>query len=172
MTWAFLYFAVLFVGLVTAGAAGLLGRAWPFAARHRHLVVPHPELHFASLNLLFRRLALALMAFGLVGLALMAWDRTAGGRALPAAVVAAALAGLAAIAVLRRPCPPALSVGRATVVRDIQPGGYGQIRFEQAGRTVVMAANSVDGGVLPAGTDVEVVDCTRSVVTVRRLAGA
>ena len=68
---------------------------------------------------------------------------------------------------MRRPCAVALDSERATVVRDIQPGAYGQVRIEKNGVTVLMAAQSVDAGVIPAGAEVEVVDCSRSVLTVR-----
>ena len=70
--------------------------------------------------------------------------------------------------ILRRPCPPDMDISRATVVRDIQPGAYGQVRLERAGMTVVLAAQSADTAPIPAGAQVEVVDCSRSVVIVRR----
>jgi intracellular sulfur oxidation DsrE/DsrF family protein len=53
------------------------------------------------------------------------------------------------------------------VVKDIEPGGYGQVRVERNGVAVLLAAQNADRIAIRAGSDVEVVDCTRSVITVR-----
>lgn len=165
MTWEFSYVAAFIVGLALAAVTGLISDLRSLA-RH-HLVVPHPDLHRPFLALLGRRLAIGLMLFGLVGLVINA--RRHAERSTTLLIAAGAgLAGIAAaLLMLRRPCAIALDSERATVVREIQPGAYGQVKIERNGVTVVMAAQSVDAGVIPAGAEVEVVDCTRSVLTVR-----
>lgn len=55
------------------------------------------------------------------------------------------------------------------MVRDILAGGFGQIRLEQPGQTLLLAARSAGGEFLPEGTAIEVVDDTRSVLLVQRL---
>jgi outer membrane lipoprotein SlyB len=42
------------------------------------------------------------------------------------------------------------------------------VKLERDGGSVVLAAQSVDHALIPAGSEVEVVDSTRSVVTVRK----
>jgi hypothetical protein len=167
VTWAFGYLVAFLVGLVLATVTGLL-RDLPYLSRHHHLVVPHPDQQSAVLALLGRRLAVGLFLFGVVGL-------VAGGRRLseprftfPVALGAGVLGFVLSLAVLRRPSGEAAHVERATVVREIPPGGYGQVRVERDGGSVVLAAQNVDRTVLVAGSEVEVVDCTHSVVTVRK----
>ena len=58
--------------------------------------------------------------------------------------------------------------GVAVVVREMQPGAYGQIRVDSAGRSVVMAAQNLDSEPLPEGCEVIVLTGDRSVVAVRR----
>ncbi|HVN31412.1 MAG TPA: hypothetical protein VMT45_05460 [Thermoanaerobaculaceae bacterium] len=167
MTWAFAYLAALIVGLVLASVTGLL-RDVRSLSRHRHLVVPHADQYPAFLNVLGRRLAIGLVFFGVVGLVVGArWvsDR-------PSTALAALVAGVAGLVLgflfYRRPSARTDRHEHATVVREIPPGGYGQVRFERAGGSVVLAAQNIDQIVIPAGSEVEVVDATRSVVTVRR----
>ncbi len=57
----------------------------------------------------------------------------------------------------------------ATVVLDIVAGGFGQIRLADSEPAVLLAARSASGESLPAGTAVEIVDDSRSVVLVRPL---
>ncbi len=170
MTWEFCYVAVFIVGLALAAVTGLI-RDLRSLARH-HLVVPHPDLHRPFLALLGRRLAIGLVLFGLVGLVIAA-QRHAQPRTTLLLATAAGFAGiLATLLLMRRPCATALGSERATVVRDIQPGAYGQVRIEKNGVTVLMAAQSADAALIPAGAEVDVVDCSRSVLTVRLRSGA
>ena len=167
MTWAFAYLVAFLVGLVLASVTGLL-RDLRNLSRHHHLVVPHPDQQSAFLALLGRRLAVGLFLFGLVGLIV-------GGRRLsepritfPVALIAGVLGVVLGLAAVRRPSGDAAHAERATVVREIPPGGYGQVRLERDGGSVVLAAQNIENTVIPAGSEVEVVDCTRSVVTVRK----
>jgi hypothetical protein len=167
VTWAFGYLVAFLVGLVLAGVTGLL-RDLRNLSCHHHLVVPHPDQQSAFLALVGRRLAVGLFLFGVVGLVV-------GGRRLsepqftfPVALGAGVLGLVLSLAVLRRPSSKAPHIERATVVREIPPGGYGQVRVGRDGGSVVLAAQNVDRTVLPAGSEVEVVDCTQSVVTVRK----
>jgi hypothetical protein len=167
VTWAFAYLVALMVGLVLAVVTGVL-RDLTQLSFHRHLVVPPSDQQFPFLALLGRRLAFGLALFGIAGLVL--GDRLARDpRVTLLVAVGAGVAGFAfGLAVLRRPSAEAPHIDKATVVRDIAPGGYGQVRLRRAGGDVVMAAQSVDTTLIPAGAEVEVVDCTRSVVTVRK----
>jgi membrane-bound ClpP family serine protease len=58
---------------------------------------------------------------------------------------------------------------RAVVVREIPPGGFGQVKVQAGEREALLAAQSQEEEGIPAGAEVEVVDCQRSVVVVRRL---
>lgn len=167
MTWAFAYLVALLVGLVLASVTGLI-RDLRNLSRHHHLVVPHPDQQSAFLALLGRRLAVGLFLFGVVGLVV-------GGRRLsepritfPVALIAGVLGFVLGLAAVRRPSGETAHAERATVVREIPPGGYGQVRLERDGGSVVLAAQNIEDVVIPAGSEVEVVDCTRSVVTVRK----
>lgn len=167
MTWAFVYLVALLVGLVLAVVTGAL-RDLTQLSFHRHLVVPPPDQQFPFLNLLGRRVAFGLALFGIAGLAM--GDRLVSN---PRSTLLVALAGGAVgfasgVVLLRRRCVETPLVAKATVVRDIAPGGYGQVRLQRSGTTVVLAAQSIDATVISAGTEVEVVDCTRSVITVRK----
>jgi membrane protein implicated in regulation of membrane protease activity len=83
------------------------------------------------------------------------------------AALAGVIAALLARLFFRTKCAaaPAPRLGLATVVREIRPGSYGQIRLEHGG--VVLAAQSVEEAVIPVGTTVEILDAERSVVRVR-----
>ena len=166
VTWEFSYVAALIVGLALAAVTGLIRELRPHS--RRHFVLPNQDLHAPLLALLGRRLAVGLILFGGAGFALLARRGVATAGDAIAAGAAGVLGVVAAFLFLRRPCAVALRSERATVVRDIPAGGYGQVRIRRGEVDVVMAAQSVDGGVLAAGTEVEVVDCSRSVLTVRR----
>jgi hypothetical protein len=166
VTWEFSYVAALIVGLALAAVTGLIRELRPHS--RRHFVLPNHDLHAPLLALLGRRLAVGLILVGAAGFALLARRGVATGRDALAAAAAGVLGLVAAFLFLRRPCSVALQSERATVVRDIQPGGYGQVRIRRGEVDVVMAARSADDGVIPAGAEVEVVDCSRSVLTVRR----
>ncbi|MBZ5587950.1 MAG: hypothetical protein LAO05_05250 [Acidobacteriia bacterium] len=165
MTWGFLYLASFLVGLVLAAVTGLVPDLNSLA-RHR-VVVASPDHHKPFLAKVGTRLAVGLIVFGVVGLL---W---VGGRVkeprptLELATVAGILATLGAAVLLRRTRRAPTHGTRATVVRDILPGGYGQVRIERDGLAVVMAAQSDENSLLAAGSEVEVVDSSRSVLTVR-----
>jgi len=165
VTWAFGYFMWFIVGLVLAAVTGLI-RDLRSIAQHR-LVVPHADLHFPFLGVVARRLSAGLVLFGLVGFVLSAQRGIDRRAALVSASVAGVLGILVASLMLRRPCRPEVVSQRATVVKEIQPGGYGQVRLERGGVSVLLAAQSADPRSIPAGAEVEVVECTRSVITVR-----
>jgi hypothetical protein len=171
VTWGFVYLSVLLVGLVLAAVTGLICD-FPVIASHRHLVVPRPEQHLSGLNLLGRRLGLTMVAFGAVGLLLQAWGRLALVTSLSIAGGAALVTAVSSFVLLRTPCLPALATEQATVVRDMSPGGYGQVRVGEGDCAAVVAARSADEEALPAGTLVEIVDCSRSVIIVRKPGGA
>ncbi|MGD1146362.1 MAG: hypothetical protein ABR961_00250 [Thermoanaerobaculaceae bacterium] len=165
MTWAFGFLACFVVGLVLAVVSGLI-RDLQSLARHK-VVVPHSAKQLPFLNLLGRRLAGGLILSGVVGLILVA-QRSIGPRVALLWAVAAGILGVVAASVpLHRPCSTAWSSEYATVVKDIQPGGYGQVKLQRNGIAVLLAAQSAEPLVIPAGSNVEVVDCTRSVITVR-----
>ncbi len=63
-----------------------------------------------------------------------------------------------------------LASRRGTVVRDIPAGSYGQIRLEDSEPFILLAVRSATGEFLRAGTAVEIVDDSRSVILVRPLA--
>ncbi|MFI5165508.1 MAG: hypothetical protein ACHQQS_02725 [Thermoanaerobaculales bacterium] len=166
MTWAFVYIAALIVGLVLAGVTVLLRDLRPLA--RRHLVFPHADHHASFFAVVGPRIASALLGFALVGLVLKAqhWF-----DAITTAELAGGAGGAACLLSAfwpRRRCAPDLPAARAVVVREMPPGGYGQVRVDSSGGAIVMAAQSIDTQVLPEGMVVEVVDCTRSVLTVRR----
>lgn len=169
MTWLFVYASFLILGVLLVGVAGLV-RDVPLRSANRRLVVPTADHRAGPLGRqrVTRCVGVALIAAGLIGIVLSAWMRA------PSAVVAAAAAAAAALAAAcvalslrtgqRRRAPS----GRAVVVREMQPGAYGQIRIEGGGRSVLMAAQNVGDETLGEGCEVEVVAGERSVVAVRR----
>ncbi len=169
MTWGFGYLACLLVGLVLAAVTGLIRDLRAFA-RHTP-VVPHSDLHHPLLGIVARRVSPGLVLGGLVGLVLNANRGVGHGSALLWACASGVVGVLAACLVLRRPIASALVSQHATVVKEIQPGGYGQVRIERGGVSVLLAAQSADPLPIPAGTEVEVVDCTCSVIKVRLPSG-
>ena len=165
MTWAFGYLACFIVGLVLGAVTGLIRDLRALA--HHGVVVPHPDLHRPLLGLVVSRVGAGLILAGLVGFVLSARRAPDHETALVLACAAGAVAALAATLVLRPRCAPGIRMQHATVVKEIQPGGYGQVRIERDGVAVLLAAQSVDVSSIPAGSEVEVVECTRSVLTVR-----
>ena len=166
MTWAFGYFACFIVGLVLAAVTGMIRDLREFA-RHTS-AVPHPNLHLTLLALFARRISPGLVLSGLVGLVL-ATSRGIDREATLLWACGAGVLGVVAASLLLRRHPSAGTPRgeRATVVKAIQPGGYGQVRIERDGVAVLLAAQSVDRLPIPAGSEVEVVELTRSVITVR-----
>jgi len=167
VTWAFGYLVALLVGLVLAVVTGLL-RDFSNLSHHDRVVVPHPDQHSPFLALLGRRLAVGLFLFGVVGLIVGGRRASEPRITFPLALGAGVVGFVLGLAAVRRRSRKAAHVERATVVREIPPGGYGQVRLERDGGSVVLAAQNVENTVIPAGSEVEVVDCTRSVVTVRK----
>jgi hypothetical protein len=167
VTWAFIYLVALVVGLMLASVTGLL-RDLKNLSRHHHLIVPHPDQQSAFLALVGRRLAIGSFLFGLVGLALGARRVPHPGVTFGVALGAGLVGVVLGVVLYRRPRVTKTRAGSATVVRDIPPGGYGQVRLEREGRSFVLAAQNIDQAPIPAGTEVEVVDSTRSVITVRK----
>jgi hypothetical protein len=166
VTWAFLYLAVLLVGLVLAGPTGL----WNRLRSHRHpVVVPHPEQHFAFLNVVGQRISVGLVFFGVGGLVAAQFRAFDPRYSLLVALGAGTLFSVLALFVLSTPCASDRGASTAKVVRDIPAGGYGQVQLLDIGRPVIMAAKSIDGEAIAAGSDVELVDCQSSVISVKRL---
>ncbi|HPC83419.1 MAG TPA: hypothetical protein P5234_08590 [Thermoanaerobaculaceae bacterium] len=167
MTWAFIYLACLLVGLVLAAVTGLFGDIR--ALLQSQPVAPPADHSPALFNFVVRRVAAGLCAFGAAGLILA----TRGREHVEVTLGGAILAGLAAVVVtmvlLRRRRPPLPRPGTALVVREIPPGGYGQIRLPEHTGGLLLAARSDDPQPIPAGSEVEVVDTARSVVLVRRV---
>jgi hypothetical protein len=166
VTWAFLYLAALLVGLALAAVTGLL-RDVVGLASHSTVVAPHQDSHRALLSRLLRCIAAALTGFGAVGLGLVTLRPLHSRAALNTATGAAILAVLVLLLVLGRRRVAAARSGLAKVVREIPPGGYGQIRME--GCAIVLAAQGADRDAIPIGATVEILDAERSVVTVRRV---
>jgi len=165
VTWAFGYLVCIIVGLVLASVTGLIRDLRALA--HHGVVVPHSDLHRPFLGFVAGRLGAGLILLGVVGLALSARRGAEPRSALGWACVAGGVAATAAMLLLRRRLVPDVGRGRAVVVKEIQPGGYGQVRLERDGVTVLLAAQSADPSPIPAGSEVEVVECTRSVLIVR-----
>jgi hypothetical protein len=171
VTWPFVYLVLLVVGLVGAGVTVVLRRL-PLAFLRHPVSVPKPEQHFTFASLVTRRASVGLASFGLIGLVLsdvrpLLPVETTASIALGGALAATLLAML----LLRSPCGVLLSrQSRAEVIREVPPGGYGQVRLFQEGRAIVMAAKNVGPRPIPAGSTVEVLDCESSVLSVRFLA--
>ncbi len=165
MTWAFGYLVCLLVGLVLAAVTGLIRDLRAFA--HHNVVVPHPNVHPPFLGLVASRLGAGLILAGLVGLVLGVQRDMDFRTALIWACVAGVAGALAASLLLRRPRGTEIRAQHATVVKEIQPGGYGQVRIERDGMALLLAAQSTEPQPIPAGSEVEVVDATQSVLTVR-----
>lgn len=165
MTWGFVYLAALVVGLVLAVVTGLL-RDLRSLARHR-LIVPYPDQNPPFIALLGRRLSPGLIVAGGVGLVMSGGRVPDPSQALLTALAAGGVCFLLAHVVLRRRHLRRPPVEHAVVVGEIAPGGYGQVRIQHGKESVVLAAQSIESGVIPAGTAVEVVEGTRSVITIR-----
>jgi hypothetical protein len=168
VTWTFLFLAALILGVVTGCVTGLFRDAFYFGRSHRHLVVPKAEQHFPVLSPAVERASALLTAFGLAGLAMNLSRRFDPVTTVVAAGAVAAVAGLAAVMLLRRRCGPSRVGARVSVVGDIAPGGYGQVVFGSSGEGVRLAARNAEDETIPAGCEVVVVDCEHSVVAVRR----
>jgi hypothetical protein len=165
VTWAFGYFACFIVGLVLGAVTGLIRDLRSLA--HHNVVLPHSDLDRPFLGLVVSRLGAGLILSGLVGLVLSVRRDADREAVLVWACAAGAAAALAATVVLRSRRCVAIRSEHATVVKEIHPGGYGQVKIERDGVAVLLAAQSVDSSSIPAGSEVEVVDCSRSVLTVR-----
>ncbi len=167
MTWIFTYSILFLLGLLLAGSTGLLRRL-PFFSHHHNVVLPAPEHHVTAFNALARRVSVGLALFGLVGVLLAAMSDTEPRTHLAAAAVAGVAGALLAALFMRQRCADVEETRDAVAVRDIPPGGYGQVRFDRSGANVMMAAQNVDTEAIAAGDHVAVVDCQRSVLAIRR----
>lgn len=165
MTWGFLFLVTLLVGLPLAAIFGIL-ESLP---RNPHVALPRAELARHRRQVHIARFGVALSGFGGLGLILVSWGRVTWGWVITAASAAALVLWMVSRWVFRLPCPPSVLQQRATVVRDILPGGYGQVRIEAGGSATLLAAQSESDEAIPAGSEVEVVDCQRSVVVVRQV---
>ncbi len=172
MTWSFFFVAVLIVGVVLAAVIGGLRNDRHGRSQHRHLVLPHADHHGVFRSLFALRAAVGLSGFGLAGLLACSLLGLPPITCLAVAAAAGAVCTLAAFVVVRPGCAPARSRGRATAVREMLPGAYGQIRLEQGEHIVIMAAQSADDRPIRVGAEVEVLDCDRSVVRVRLVAAS
>ena len=166
MTWPFIYLVFLVVGLTLSAVTGL-GRAPTRGEGGALGEAPFPDMSTGVLKRLTHRLAVGMAAAGLLGLPLSAW------KAFPP-VLTAALAGAAGITVTllglasARPTLRDSAPSRGAVVRAIKAGGFGQVQVEQAGTRVILAARSVDDAEIPEGSEVDIVESSRSVLTVRQ----
>jgi hypothetical protein len=167
MTWAFAYLACLLVGLVLGAVSGLLGDLK--ALVQSQPVAPATNHRPVLLNLVWRRVAAGLAAFGLVGLILASRGPSHQRNALIGAISAGIATELFSLLVLRRRSQRQPASLVAVVVREIAAGGFGQIHILGASGDVLMAARSDDSVAIPAGSEVEIVDTQRSVVMVRRV---
>lgn len=169
MTWSFLYLAVALVGVILTAVIGVLRNNRQARSQHRHLVLPHPDHHGAFASQIAFLASTTLAGFGLAGL----FSKTVLGLtardSLSVAAAAGAVFALGSLVLFRHRRPRSAPRGRATVVREILRGGYGQVRVEQGGHTVILAAQNAGDETIPAGAEVEVMDLDRSVVRVRRL---
>ena len=170
MTWPFLFLVVLVVGVVLTAVIGGLRNERQARSHHRHLVLPDADHHGAFRSHLAYRAAVGLSGFGLAGLLATSLLGLPPGTSLTVAAAVGAICAVAAIVIIRPYCPPARRGERATATREMLPGGYGQVRIEHGEQHVILAAQSADDRPIPAGAEVEVFDCDRSVVRVR-LAG-
>lgn len=167
MTWSFLFVAVLVVGVVLAAVIGGLRNERQVRSHHRHLVLPHADHHGVFRSHVALWAAAGLSGFGLAGLLAASLLGLPPKTSLNVAAGAGAVCAAVAVLLIRPHCPPARHGERATAIREMLPGAYGQIRVEQADHHVIMAAQSADDRPIPAGAEVEVLDCDRSVVRVR-----
>ncbi|MCS7181916.1 MAG: hypothetical protein NZ869_02245 [Thermoanaerobaculum sp.] len=165
MTWGFFFLAALLAGLILTVVLVILEslpKSYAVALPRAELLRHRRQVHVA-------RLGVGLATFGAVGLALVGWGRWPWYWVLPSASAVGVLLWLACHWLMRLPCQPSVAQQRATVIREIPPGGYGQVRLEGNSTSTVLAAQGEGGEGIPAGSEVEVVDCQRSVVVVRRI---
>jgi membrane protein implicated in regulation of membrane protease activity len=177
VTVGFVYLILFLGGFTVALVTGLLRRAFqplahaapPAAPVHQHWqLASTPFWDFAAAFLT----VFGLTAFTLHGVTALA---------LGPEVALAAAAGLIGALALRsrighrsitRDHALDAESSTASVVRDIPPSGFGQIELEVEGNRVTMAARSESLETIAAGTAVEVIDRSESVVTVRPVSAA
>lgn len=165
MTWTFAYFAILFSGLVLALVFWVLDSL----PKEKQLAMPRAELVYLRRQMHICHLGIGLATFGVVGWLLSLFTRGSWQIMLLASLFAGLLGWLVGRFCLKLPCPQAVSRVRAIVVKDIPPGGYGQVRITNGESETVLAAQNNDPDPIPAGSLVEIVDSHRSVVGIRRL---
>jgi hypothetical protein len=166
VTWSFLFLAALLLGLVVTATSGLLRRMTVHRLRHQ-VTVPAPEHHSALVTRIAQRISVPLVAFGAIGLILL---RSELRTRLVAATIGGLVTAVAAFVVFREWWAQ-LPLARAVVARAIPENGFGQVEIDQGKRTIRLAARSEDGRAIAVGSEVELVDCESSVLTVRPRAG-
>lgn len=164
MTWGFFFLATFLVGLILAAIFGILE-----SLPRGHVAVPRAELVRHRRQVHVARLGVGLAAFGGAGLILVSWGRYSWQGVIISALAVGLFCWLGCRWLLRLPCAPSVLQQKATVVREIPPGGYGQVRLQAGDSAMVLAAQSEEEEAIPAGSEVEVVDCQRSVVVVRKI---
>lgn len=157
----------LVLGLTLIVVARLLRQA-PDGGSDPPIVVPVADQFSGQLKRAAIRFVRGLAVFGLVGLPLSVWRGFSGPTTfLLSAAVAFVFALIPPVRLPRRRASEPES-GIGAVVRAISPGGFGQVEMVHQGTRVVLAARSADEEGIPAGCEVEIVDASRSVLTVRR----
>lgn len=172
MTWAFVYFAALIVGVVLASVTGLLSGLRVLRHHPPDPGVRGSEHHLVRLGWLGRRLAVALVCFGCVGLPLTARRTPSAAVALAGATISGVVGLALAAVVLSRRARGHELLPTALVVQAIPAAGYGIVRLGDEGESHTRAARSADAGAIATGTRVEITDASRSVLVVRPLPAA
>jgi hypothetical protein len=163
VTWFFLYVSALVVGLMLAGVPLLVRRG-----RLEHVQGALPlAAHQGTAGAVVRGAGLGLIVAGTAGLAMIGWGFLAPDEILAWAAATGLAVWIATALVLRRRRSDSDAAGVATVIRDIPPGTYGQVRIQIRGTVVTMAAFNEGAATIPAGEVVDVLDSGRSVVRIR-----
>lgn len=165
MTWTFFYLAILFSGLVLA----IVFMVLESLSKQKQIAMPRAELAHLCRQIHICHLGIASAIFGAVGLALNLFTSGPWYTVVLLGLFAGLFGWFVGRFALRLPCPTSVSGVKATVLRDIPPGGYGQVRITDGHSETVLAAQNNDSEAILAGSLVEIVDCQRSVVVIRRL---
>jgi len=171
VTWTFAYLVVFLGGFTLALVGGLVRRLLHPCALADRVVVPSHE-HWASLRAPRADLVVSfLTGFGASGLVLHGLAKLDPPHELLAAAASGIL--LAALvrtwmcrAVMSPPDPGACLSATARVVREIPPGGFGQVEVEVHGCRVKLAARADSDRPIAPGETVRVVDRQESVLVV------
>jgi membrane protein implicated in regulation of membrane protease activity len=173
MTLGFLYLLVFLLGFTLLLVTGLGRRILHPTELCDRVVTPSHE-HWSKLR---NRLSDLLVSFITI-LGLIAFLVHGFSNLDPLTEIAISAAGAVIGAFLLRlwlcrglvpPPSQVASTGRARVLRDIPPLGFGQVEVDLEGTLIKLAARSQDETAIPAGTIVEITDRHESVVLVSRL---